>query len=584
MISPETVIFAIQAALQLYGASRRAYVDATRGRALVLPLPRAPGVNYDSAFVWFTQNPDGQAVRGRLARIDRLLPGTTAEARAELVELFLALRAEADPGWSDGSAARGQFSGEQLAALLEIRQWAEYEPDEPVSALQQVGGTLVNLAVDYFATTPGAVSPERPAGRALLAFLRAIDSTDFARTPVTDLAGSLMLAMLDAVAETPELAGGGEKEQALITSVSRTLADSVKENLAADAPTLERRDAADWLRLATRALVKGGADAVLGNPVLFLGVRPGAESNVVAQVGRSVADLLIGADRLTFRRLLSGDGLTAVVRASLDAVAKNPELLKVGNQGVKNLLVALAADVAAVEQPLGPDLFPELARSVLQRSAENLDLLWGRAAAAPEQHLLLTASRTLLTVLAAPPPAGARWTPRFTRAQIVAVADAVFDEVIDNPAWLVRRAGAAAPPLGAAVEAMLGALRQLDGERVSAEAGLAVLRAGLSAVAAQRAFLDALPGGAGTPAIGAALQTIIAELFAPDADAEVLWRVARNSLFPALVAAALAELTRVPVDPAALAALQAATRAVAAGQVEATAAAYAADLRHRLAA
>ncbi len=48
MVPPQVIILAIQAALQLYGASRKAYVDGTRGRPLVLPLPRMEGVGWDS--------------------------------------------------------------------------------------------------------------------------------------------------------------------------------------------------------------------------------------------------------------------------------------------------------------------------------------------------------------------------------------------------------------------------------------------------------------------------------------------------------------------------------------------------------
>ena len=582
----EMVMFAIQAALQLYGAGRRAYVDGTRGRALTLPLPRIPGVQFDSAFTWFTLEELGMEVVKRMPRLKRLLEGTTPADQAELIEVYLAIRAEVDPAWPDGTDARGQFSVEQISTLLEVRQWVRGETDKPPTALQQVAGTLINLAVDYFAHTPGAVSKERPAGRALLAFLSAIDDTDFANTAVTDIAGELMIAVLDSVAETPELAGGGKKEQALIASITKTMAASAKDHLK-NAPTTERWEAATWLRLSTRALVKGGADAVLGNPVLFLDVKEGAESNVVSQVGKTVADLLIGEDRVTFRRLLSGEGLSAIVRSSLDAVAKNPELLKIGNEGLKNVLVAIAGDVAKTEGVLGPDLFPELARLVLEHSAENMDLLWGKEFATADRHLLVTASRSLLTSLAAPPPAGAKWTPRFTREQILQVAGTVFDEVVENPDWLVKRAGATSPPLGRAVEAMLASMRGLDGNRISADAGVAMLQAGLEAVALQLPLLNELPAGsadAGKVALTAALDAVFSELFRDGLGGAAQWRVARNSLVQGVVQVGLAELAKTGAGPDHISALRAAAKALADGGTPPDLTAFAADLQHRLAA
>lgn len=582
----EMVMFAIQAALQLYGAGRRAYVDGTRGRALTLPLPRMPGIGFDSAQTWFTLEVLGMAAVKRMPRLKRLLDGATPADQSELIDVYLAIRAEVDPAWPEGTDVRGQFSVEQISTLLEVRQWVRGETDKPPTALQQVAGTLINLAVDYFANTPGAVSKDRPAGRALLAFLNAIDDVDFANTAVTDIAGDLMIAVLDSVAETPELAGGGKREQALIASITKTMAASAKDHLA-NAPTTERWEAATWLRLSTRALVKGGADAVLGNPVLFLDVKQGAEANVVSQVGKTVADLLIGEDRVTFRRLLSGEGLSAVVRSSLDAVAKNPELLKIGNEGLKNVLVAIAGDVAKTEGVLGPDLFPELARLVLEHSADNIDLLWGKEFTTADRHLLVTASRALLTSLAAPPPAGAKWMPRFTREQILQVAGIVFDEVVDNPDWLVKRAGAASPPLGMTVEAMLASMRGLDGNRISADAGVAMLQAGLKAVALQLPLLNELPAGsadAGKIALTAALDAVFSEIFRDGLGGTAQWRVTRNSMVQGVVEVGLAELAKTGAGPEQIAALRDAVKALAGGGTPPDLTAFAEDLQHRLAA
>src|SRR5262245_22668928 len=307
----ELIMFAIQAALQLYGAGRRAYIDGTRGRTLTLPLPRVEGVNFDSAHSWFTIEAKGIALAARIPQLARLLTSGTPDDQAALVDLYLALRAEVNPSWPPGVSVRGQFSADQLATLLEVRQWATGEAGAPPSALQQVAGTLINIAVDYFANSPGAVSPKRPAGRALLAFLQAIEKVDFASVPATEIVPDLMVAMLDAVADNPALAGGGDKEQRLVKSVASSMAQSARTHLA-NASTEDLTDASAWLRLTTHALVKGGADAVLGNPVLFLDIKEGAESNVVTQVGNAITDLLLGEQQVTFRRLLSGEGLSAV--------------------------------------------------------------------------------------------------------------------------------------------------------------------------------------------------------------------------------------------------------------------------------
>ncbi len=588
MIPPEAVIFAIQAALQLYGAGRKAYVDGTRGGPLVLPLPRSPGIGIDSASTWFTVQEAGIAAAQELPRVQRLLslPDRTAAQESELIDLYLVVRVESDPEWLDGQGARGQFSSQQLSGLLEIRQWADGEYGQPPTALQQVGGTLVNLAVDYFANTPGAVSEKSPEGRALLAFLRAIDDQDFANSPVTEVAGDLMIAVLDSVVETPELFGGGEKEQLLVENVARTMATSAKNHLEG-APTTERWAARSWLQLATRALVKGGAETVLANPVLFLDVAPGAEANVVTQVGTAVADLLVGEKRLTFRRLLSAEGLGTVVRSGLDAVAKNPGILKTDHEGLQKILIAVAEDVSKLEGPLAPDLFPEVVRLVLENSAEHMDLVWGTGFQSADKHLLVTASRSLLQALAKPAPPGSTWKPRFTRDQIVDVAEAVFGEVVENPDWLVAHASGANDHLGVAVDAMLASMRKLDGRRISADAGVAMLKAGLGAVAVRLPLLEELPAGtqdAGRVALTAALDAIFSELFGAGVEADAKWRLARNSVVAGVVEVGLAELAEAGADQKHIDVLREATHTLAASTAPIDLDAFAQDLALRLAA
>lgn len=588
----EIVMFAIQAAIQLYGAGRRAYVDGTRERTLVLPLPRTEGPDWTSAWSYFTSESEGEELVLRTPGLSEAISVIAAgdpspdrdRAKAALFDLYMSLHGEVFPSWGPGRSERGLDRAQQLSALLTVRQWEAGETGAPLPPLQRIGGTLINIAVDYFADTPGAVSTTRPAGKALLSFLQAVEKVDFGEVPPNMIVPDLMVAMLDAVADNPALAGGGAKEQQLVKGIAGCMAESAKSYLA-DATTLELEDAGAWLGMVTRALIKGGADTVLANPVLFLGIHEGAESNVVTQVGKSIADLLVGEDHLIFRRLLSSDGLTTVVRSSLDAVAKNPELLKVGgNEGLKNILVAIAKDVADREGVLGPDLFPELAQLLLRQSAENVDLLWGKNYTAADKHLLVTASGQLLGALATPAAEGATWTPRLTRNQILGIANSVFYEVIDNPNWLLQQTGAAAPPLRMALDAMLGSLRKLDGARISADAGVAMLRAGIKAVALELPLLDNMPvnnGDAGKTVLAAALDAIFEAIFDNGHAGAAQWRMARGSLLTAAVEIGLTELAKAGAKPARIDSLRSAVRDLADGTTP-DLDHFAIDLRDRL--
>ena len=175
MIAADAVLFAIQAGLQLYGAVRKSYIDATLGRKITLPLPSTDGIDWTSARNYFKADPDFEERYPEgfaLANLSSMTDGDKARIE-ELYREALAL---------EDASERGDLQGDDIVALMTVRQW---ENDPNPTALQRVGGTLINIAIDYFRTTPGAVSKRSPQGRALHSFLDALDTKDFA----TDEAG-----------------------------------------------------------------------------------------------------------------------------------------------------------------------------------------------------------------------------------------------------------------------------------------------------------------------------------------------------------------------------------------------------------
>lgn len=549
MATADLVFFSIKAGVRLYGAGRKAYVDSVRASAITLPLPKAPnGFTHNSAKAWFLADETGQQVRTDAGspRLEWLLAQGELDAgqRDELRLLGATMWAEADP--STAPVFVSTLSGRELTGVLEVRQWAKSEDALP-SPLQTIAGTLINIGVDYFAQTPGALSDRTPQGRALLAFLEAIDDTDFADAPLGDIAEDMLLAVLDTVGENPDLITGGGREKTLVTNITKTLTASAKTHLS-DAPTTERWEASFWLNMVARSVLKGSSDTVLANPALFLGVRDGAEAAVVRDVGTVLSELVIGPEKLTFRPLLTRDGLDTIARAALASAAKNPEILKIGHQGLKNVLVALAEDLGGRDRLMTDDMLPELARLVLEKSADNMDLIWGADFQTAERHLLVTASRELLDALSTEAPDGA-WSPTLTRDQLLGIAETVFDEVIDNPDWLLKKAGEANSHLRIAADAALAALRKHDGKKLSAEAGVSVVRASVKAVALQLPLLDRLPAGGadhGKVALTAVLDAVLDTVFGGDPAQQ--WRAARNSGIAAAIDIVLAELTRRGID------------------------------------
>jgi hypothetical protein len=526
-------MFAIQAGVRLHSAVRAADADAKRSAALNLPLPLAEAPQYAAARAWFKTD-DGRkfiVVDARLRDLVEALVNPPQPDQDWVVAQYRVCR-----------PLPAVVNVDEAVGLFAVEQWTSDDPNAPPSGLRTVAGEVVNLAVDYFAHTPGAVSSKRPEGKALMAVLEALDDDDFKTADFRDVAGQIVLATVGAVSQNPGLFGGGARQTLLVQSVATALAKTVKERLDKDVPNSERLQASEWLRLVGAAVLEGGIEAVAANPKTFLGSDDDPKKTVAFDVTRTVADLLVGDDKMvTFRDVLSGDGLRTVLRSTVAAVAANPDVLGPDRRGLRTILLSVATDVA--KDGLPKDLAPEIARLVLAKTAANLELVWPDAKKDDaSKHLLLTAARSVLTQLAAP---GGKM--KFGKEDVIGLVEIVLDEIVENPEPFVGAAAAKSADLGAAVGAVLKALAAAPAGRVNGAAAAAAVEAALLAVASNHDLLEPLPAGsadAGKTALEAAVGAVVAELFKNQAKAQAKWALARSSVVVGMTQAALAALAK----------------------------------------
>lgn len=552
----ELVVFAIQAGVRLYGAGRKAFVEATLNRPLMLPLPTGPGITAAAAVNFFNNDEKGRFISAceENDRIRDLLTvegtkGLSPEGEEELVQIYYAYLRELYPNLFEVPMSPDEPKGGELVALMTVRQWSKGELGEKPTALQCIAGTLVNIAVDYFVQIPGAISDKRPTGRALKAFLEGIDDLDFAEAPPPEIAGDLLIAVVDSVGGHPDLIGNTETEKKLVQNIAKTLVRSAKTHLDQDIPTEDKWEGSSWLQMIARAVVKGGADTVLADPSAVLGTGE-VEGKLIQEVGTTIADLVIGPDKLQFQALMSGEGINTVVKAALAAAAKNPEILRIGNQGLRNIIVGVAQGMEQQPNLLTSDIFPELARLVLEKSANNLERVWPDGSNDPAKHLLLAGTRELFLALAQGIDDGA-W-PTLTKTQLMGMAEVVLEEIVENPDWLIKKAELGEEtPLSVAVSAALDSLRQHKGARLTADAAAAAVSAAISASAVRFELLRKLPPGgtdAGKVAIRAAMDAIFASAFGDNVNVESKWIRARASTLSAVLEVALDKLAKIGAE------------------------------------
>jgi hypothetical protein len=571
MVSPELVFLAIQAGVRLYAGLRTAYIASVREATITLPLPRAPGAADPAVIVdWFLHaaarhRPLPQsALEGLVAKGKTNPAALSADEKAELERAYSACWIEANPPMlAIGDSAIPQtgapITGADYLVLAEVRQWAKGQPGAPPTGFQRVAGTLVEVAVFWFANQPGAISEKHPAGRALLSFLKGVEGVKFSEQAPVEILDQVLVGVLETVAAEPRLISGGRREEALISNVAKSVAGALDARFKTKRTATEEADAASWAQLVARAMLKAGAETVLADPSLFFGVDGGDESAIITDVGSAFVNLLVPTDphdrdQLALKSLVSGAGLETLVRAALRAVGQHPGVLGLGadRKGLTALVADLAVTFSNADLPASAAAaFPEIAELVLARSATHLDEIWGGDRKDVGRNLLVLATRHTLQALAA--VAGGSRDPLFAKQQVIELFDAVLAEVVENPRWVVTRIDAVeeSAVLTAALEAALTALRGQKFTTLSGETRLGILKAALEAGGLQLALLREIPPGgqdAGKIALAAVIDAVFAEL--AHGDAEATWRLARSSAIVALFQVALGTLTAIPAgDP-----------------------------------
>jgi hypothetical protein len=559
MASSDLILFAMQSALRLGLQARAAYVDATRRRALVLPLPnyQAKSDVYD-ALEYFKSSGKRHISESKLLKdlrnylvktnnITQIVNTLTEEQKTELMVLHsdFATLDFIEKGF-EFEKASDQFTPEDLINILRIRQWRKGNDPHP-TLLRRFAGTFIEIGVDYFAHFPGALNKNSRHGKALYVLFNSLDqitfSEEFAEERIWDLPGRLLIATLETISENSEFLSGDPKYQKLIAVTSNALVKDVANRIntirestggAGNEDREERVKA--WAELVFRSVLASGGRFVASNPKEFLGVEEPAESELASHVGQAVLGFVLDQPEGHLDRVFGREGLEVVIRAGLSALSKHPELLlHTENVGLKSLLSQVASELVRHEALLETGILPEVAHLILDKTGENLYLLWPQWAKHPENHLLLTAARVVLESLASVPPA-AKWRPQFTRDDMLRVFEATFDEFVNNPGWLIDRSGKVNDNLKVALEAVVGVLRKQQDRRLSTHDASHILSAALKAVARRQEFLQRLPNG--MPMVAALIDAILSSIFRKKDD-KATWSLVRSEVIIGTIEAVL---------------------------------------------
>lgn len=449
----DLVLFGMQASIKLAQAGRKAYVEETALRDIVLPLPVVLGSDLitarEHAFHVMRTDPERYEREFRTIQDTGSQPGDTPaqrQARLDLLQLYL-------QDLSRGRVTDQPANYQDVAGLTALRQWAKGDTPFP-SPLQRVAGALVEIAIDYFVNTPAAVNEHTTSGKVIKAFLKGLEGLDFEETRLDQLLVGLFMTGLDTLTTHPELLSGDPDEQQMLTMIVAGLAKDMHaqlQKLPAPGAIAEEEHIARFGQLLLRSLLRHAGTTILNNPTV-LGIRPGeGERTLLQHVGTTWLDLLL-ADTgpegeftvsAALRRTVSTAGFDKLILVGLKVASEYPEVFRLENAALGTWLQHVLTDLyhghAGGEPFFDTDLFPEVAFLVVENGLRDLPVLLMDNVQPAQRLLLVQIARQLFEAFTERQPNGqARWKFGLARSEVLSLFRSVLTAVAMHPGALLN--------------------------------------------------------------------------------------------------------------------------------------------------
>lgn len=527
-MNADLVLFAIRGALHVGNQARVAYVNSTKRRALVLPLPdfnREP--SFSAAVDFFDElHYEGPV---QLVALVRKIHGSepfTPEEQQQLIEYHneeLTKAVFGNDGFKnldDGTA----LSTESFNALVTITQWQRGADPNP-TVLQSVAGSILDVGVDYFVQIPDSLDESSRKGRALKSFFTALDDISFVEAPVRQLPRKLMISVLETIDANPDLLTSDSMYQEIIVSTTRSLVTDIGERLNSVGNDLTRTERIEsWGETVFRSVLSGAGELVLSDAGKYLGIDDEGKQVLVEHTGRAILGMVDEAPEGRLEAVFSGANLEQLTDTVLLVLAENPDLVTDDDSRFRPLISRAAADIAAIDALEHKGLVPEVVRLIVAATGENAHLIWPDIQN-PAGNLALTAAKTVISTITAPPAAGATWKLRISDADIAHVTETVLAELASHPGWLIDELSGGDSTLEIVLEATFGVIRKRGQNILSKESGLQILQSSIQAVALRSELARKLPNG--EVLVAAVIDTTLVSVFNTDNE-RALWQLARQ--------------------------------------------------------
>ncbi|WP_421901790.1 hypothetical protein [Maridesulfovibrio sp.] len=586
------IIFAIRASIKIGDAGYKSYVDITRNRELVLPLPDLPTeMTKADAWLFFYENDkcpgakfarkiEGSDIKPwpRVVRLDKELTDMSDAEKKELVAL--AIQAQNQLMLWAGSQTGKEYdpsTRESTAALYTVQGWED--GTSVATSLQRVAGSLIEVGIDFLQLNPKLFNTNTTEGKLIKHFINELDEIEFSTNSLDNLPIILFTATLDTVGANPQIFGNNTNVHLLIGNSAKKVATLVNAknnaiNQSSKTETIKRKERFEmeaWGELIFRGILDAAGHTAISDPGSFLGIQGEGSQLLARKVGEDVLDLMIGNDTIKFKPIFSQSGAERLTKTALEVVSKHPKLITQTDDKINGLLSEIAKGIAGTNMPLFDDtMLPEVARIVLEKTGENLDLVWPEAQNKPETNILFIATKATLEALSntdtglAPENTSPYWRPDFTHTEMLMVVETICDEIKKNPSWIFAWTSDNSKnpdnkyyekALAIALDQTIACLKSRKAE-ISAETSAQIIAEVIKGIALRQELLTEtiFEDQSHKNIAAAAIDAILSSIFDCPDDL-VKWRLCRDEILQEIVAILIAELTESNAAPKAVDAL-----------------------------
>ena len=508
-LSANAVLFAINSAVKLGTRFRKAYVNKLQTESLILPLPsftntanrRKINDFFDEHGDTFFKDqndepfPEIERLKELYDKSKRLgLSPEELKEYQDYYDIFFNVSEGVQPGSSP-------TLGEDAIEVFTLAQWQNDKMVRP-SVLQLVGGSLIEVGIDFFQQVPGALNTASAHGKAIKHFLSALDKIPFAEESNLKKAITQQLVpqLFATAAETvvslaPEIAGD-EKLQNVIQAAAQGLVTDLQGKLMAANSREEREEAINWGQLVLRSLIKNTGEYAFSNTRQLFGTNQAA-SKLVSRTGLALLDAIVSPDEdgVNLKEVFSADTLDDVIHEAFNTLSEYPQIIS-GEEGIKKIVVEVSK-VMAHSDIKRPGLIPEFIRIILEKAALNARFFWRKTPSGPENLLIVTLEQTLQALAHKDSPDDV-WRLSLSNSQLLDIVNNLTDQVIAHPGWIRKPPGDKPSILSLVIGTVLDALSTIPPhQRFSRQTFGHVLEASVRTVATSNHVLDKVKWGSG---------------------------------------------------------------------------------------